>query len=56
MLSVYQQSKSRDIGVNLCEGCFSKQLKIDRLTEENQRLRAELSRKKRKDKEGIFGS
>lgn len=56
MLSVYQQPKSRDIGVNLCEGCFSKQLKIDRLEEENQRLRAELSRKKRKDKEGFFGS
>lgn len=56
MHSTYQQPKSRDYGVNLCEGCFQKQREIDRLKEENQQLRAKLSQQKRKDKEGFFGS
>jgi hypothetical protein len=56
MRTIYQQSKSRDIGVNVCEGCFDKQREIDRLKEENQSLRVKLSAKKRKDKEGFFAS
>jgi len=56
MRSIYQQAKSHDYGVNLCEGCFEKQREIDRLKEEVQQLRTKLSIKKRKDKEGFFGS
>lgn len=40
----------------MCEGCFEKQREIDRLKEEVQQLRTKLSAKKRKDKEGFFGS
>jgi hypothetical protein len=56
MHSVYQQQKRHDYGVNLCEGCLEKQREIDRLKEENQQLKAKLSAKKRKDKEGFFSS
>ncbi len=56
MRSVYQQPKSYNYAVNPCEACLKKQREIDRLTEENQRLRAKLSQEKRKDKEGFFGS
>ncbi len=44
------------MSVNLCNNCLDKQLKIDRLTEENQSLRSALSLKKREAKGGIFGS
>ena len=37
-----------------CSGCFEKQQKMDRLLEENQRLKAQL--RYRKEKEGFFGS
>ncbi len=53
---MYQLAKSHDYGVNTCQQCLAKQREIDRLTEENQRLRAKLSQEKRKDKEGFFGS
>jgi transposase len=56
MRSVYQQRKNRDYGVQSCEGCLEKQREIDRLKEEIQQLRVKLSAKKRKDKEGFFGS
>ena len=56
MRSVYQQRKNQDYGVQSCEGCLEKQREIDRLTEEIQQLRVKLSAKKRKDKEGFFGS
>lgn len=39
-----------------CEGCFEKQLKIDRLEEENQRLKQKLRYEERKTEEGYFGS
>lgn len=42
--------------LNFCEKCFEKQRKIDELTDELQRLRGELNRKQRKEKEGPFGS
>ncbi len=53
---MYQLAKSHDYGVNTCSQCLEKQREIDRLTEENQRLRAKLSHQKRKDQEGYFGS
>lgn len=52
----YQEPKSRDFGVNLCDGCLEKQREIDRLKEENQRLRQKLNLNERKLKEGFFGS
>lgn len=39
-----------------CEECFKKQQRIDRLTEENQRLRSKLRYRERTQKEGFFGS
>jgi len=53
---MYQLAKSHDYGINTCQQCLEKQREIDRLTEENQRLRAKLSQQKRKDQEGFFGS
>ncbi len=41
---------------NFCEKCFEKQRKIDELTEELQRLRGQLNQRRRKEKEGPFGS
>jgi hypothetical protein len=52
----YQPSKSRNYGVNLCEGCLEKQREIDRLREEVQRLKTQLNQRHRKQQEGIFGS
>jgi transposase len=52
----YEEPKTRDYGVNLCEGCLDKQREIDRLKEENQRLRQKLSQNQRKIKAGFFGS
>ena len=56
MRPAYQATKSPDYGVNSCESCFQKQLKIDRLTQENESLRGELVRLKRKSIEGFFSS
>lgn len=53
---MYQLPKQYDYGVNTCAGCLEKQRQIDRLTEENQRLRAELGRRARKLQQGFFGS
>ncbi len=53
---MYQLAKSHDYGINTCQQCLDKQREIDRLTEENQRLRAQLSQQKRKAQEGFFGS
>lgn len=53
---MYQLAKSHNYGVNTCQQCLAKQREIDRLTEENQRLRAKLAQQKRKDQEGFFGS
>lgn len=53
---MYQLAKSHNYGVNTCQQCLAKQREIDRLTEENQRLRAKLAHQKRKDQEGFFGS
>lgn len=39
-----------------CEQCFQKQLKIEQLLEEVQRLKAKLRYQEREDKEGFFGS
>lgn len=56
MRQVYQPTKSPNYGVNACESCFQKQLTIDRLTQENEFLRGELQRLKRKAVEGFFSS
>ena len=56
MRQVYQPTKSPAYGVNSCESCFQKQLTIDRLTQENETLRGELRRLKRKAVEGFFSS
>jgi transposase len=52
----YQEPKSREYGVNLCESCLEKQREIDRLKEEIGRLRGKLSLNERKLKQGFFGS
>lgn len=52
----YQELKTKDYGVNLCEGCLDKQREIDRLKEENQRLRQKLNQNLRKAEAGFFGS
>lgn len=39
-----------------CEGCFEKQLKIERLQEEVVQLKARLRYRERAEKEGFFGS
>jgi transposase len=41
---------------SFCPQCFKKQLIIDRLIEENQRLKDKLRHQERKRKEGVFGS
>src|SRR5215210_6983652 len=56
MRSVYQEAKNRPVGANSCQACLDKQREIDRLKEELQRLRIQLSKQKRKDKTGLFGS
>ena len=56
MRQVYQPTKSPAYGVNSCESCFEKQLTIDRLTQENESLRGELQRLKRKAVAGFFSS
>jgi len=52
----YQELKTKDYGVNLCDGCLEKQREIDRLKEENQRLKQKLNLNQRKSKQGFFGS
>jgi transposase len=42
--------------MSFCEGCLEKQQKIDQLVEENQRLKAQLRYRQRKQTEGFFGS
>lgn len=56
MRHIPQQTRSKDYGVNSCESCFEKQLKIDRLTQENESLKGEIQRLKRKSVEGFFSS
>jgi transposase len=56
MRQVYRSTKSPDYGVNSCESCFEKQLKIDRLTQEVETLKSEIKRLKRKSVEGFFSS
>ena len=52
----YQEPKTRNYGVNLCDGCLEKQREIDHLKEEVQRLKQKLNLNQRKSKEGFFGS
>jgi len=52
----YKEPKAKDYGVNLCEGCFEKQLIIDRQFEEIQRLKQKLNVNRRRLTEGFFGS
>lgn len=42
--------------VAYCQGCFEKQIEIDRLKEENRQLKAALRYERRKATEGPFGS
>ena len=52
----YQESKSKDYGVNNCEGCLEKQRVIDRQFEEIGRLKQKLHLNRRNESEGFFGS
>jgi hypothetical protein len=52
----YQEPKTKDYGVNLCENCLDKQREIESLKEENLRLKQKLSQNQRKIKAGFFGS
>ena len=52
----HQEPKTKDYGVNLCEGCFNKQREIDRLKEEVQQLRLKVCANQRKSAAGFFGS
>lgn len=52
----YQTPKSKDYGVNNCEGCLEKQRIIDRQFEEIQQLKQKLQVNQRKSKIGFFGS
>lgn len=52
----YQEPKTSDYGVNLCEGCLEKQREIDRLKEENLRLKQKINQNLRKTNEGFFNS
>jgi hypothetical protein len=56
MRTIYQPPKSQAVAINLCEGCLDKQREIDRLKEEVARLRIQLAHKKRKEREGYWGS
>lgn len=56
MRSVYQQPKDDSVGANSCQACLDKQREIDRLKQQIQYLREQLSKQKRKDKAGLFGS
>jgi len=51
-----QVPKHHDYGVNTCLGCLDKQREIDRLKDENQRLKAALRYRQRKQADGPFGS
>jgi len=42
--------------MSYCKQCFEKQRQIDRLKEENQRLKGQLRYRQKKEKEGFFGS
>jgi transposase len=44
------------MAINGCPECLKKQRRIDALEEENQRLKQQLGYRKRKEKEGPFGS
>jgi hypothetical protein len=44
------------MAINFCHGCFEKQIAIDRLEQENARLRQKLRYEERRGKEGFFGS
>lgn len=52
----YQESKVKDYGVNVCDGCLEKQRIIDRQFEEIQQLKQKLNANERRLKEGFFGS
>ena len=52
----YQEPKSKDYGVNNCEGCLAKQQVIDRQFEEIVRLKQKLQVNQRKSTNGFFGS
>ena len=41
---------------SFCGECFEKQQRIDRLSEENERLRGQLRYRERTREEGFFGS
>jgi hypothetical protein len=42
--------------LSICQSCLEKQRRIDRLLEENHRLKAQLHYRDQKQKEGFFGS
>src|SRR3989442_1219935 len=44
------------MSVAMCPGCFEKQQRIDRLQEENQRLKQQLRYRQRQAEQGFFGS
>ena len=44
------------MAINACDECLKKQREIDRLFEENQRLKQKLRYRRRRENEGFFGS
>jgi transposase len=44
------------MSLSFCEGCLEKQRKIDQLVEENRHLKDQLRYRKKKEREGFFGS
>lgn len=50
----HQALKTKDYGVNLCEGYFAKQREIDRLKDEVQQLRLKVYANQRKSAAGFF--
>lgn len=52
----YQPPKTKDYGVNLCDGCLHKQRIIDRQAQEILSLKQKLKLNERRLKQGFFGS
>lgn len=51
----YQELKSKDYGINNCQGCLAKQQIIDHQFQEIKRLKQKLQVNQRKDTDGFFG-
>jgi len=54
MCMIFNEGRKRPM--SYCDGCYEKQLKIDRLKERIEHLEKKIKNRKRKEKEGYFGS